>query len=122
MGDITKIEVWRSSLKLAESVYTLTKTGELSKDFSFRDQIRRAAVSIPSNIAEGLESGYDKLGIRYFYNAKGSVAELRTQIILAYRINYINKSDNEEIFQQMESIAKMLNKLIAYRKSFYKNK
>jgi four helix bundle protein len=79
--------------------------------------MRRAAISIPSNIAEGPESGFDKLGIRYFYNAKGSVAELKNQVILAYRINYIDNDKRDEIIDKLDCIAKMLNKLIAYRKS-----
>jgi four helix bundle protein len=77
MGDITKVDVWKRALDVAASVYKLSENNNLSKDYSFRDQIRRAAVSIPSNIAEGLESGFDKLGVRYFYIAKGSVANLK---------------------------------------------
>ena len=68
MGDFTKLEVWQISLELATTVYKLSQKGNLSKDFSLKDQITRAAVSIPSNIAEGAGSGFDKLGVRYFYN------------------------------------------------------
>jgi len=117
MGDITKMEVWKISLDLATTVYEMTQRGNLSNDFSFRDQIRRSAVSIPSNIAEGLESGFDKLGVRYFYNAKGSVAELRMQIFLATKIGYIQEEEYKELLLQLELIAKMLSKLIAYRKN-----
>ncbi len=120
MGDITKIEVWNLSIKLSASVYKMTQRAEISKDFSFRDQIRRAALSIPSNIAEGLESGFDKMGVRYFYNAKGSLAELRTQLLIASMIGYINKVEYNELLCELEVIAKMLNKLISYRKNFIK--
>ncbi len=118
MGDITKVEVWRKSLKFTAYVYELTKIGDIARDFSFRDQTRRAALSIPSNIAEGLESGFDKLGVRYFYNAKGSIAELRTQLMIASMINYITDEEHKKLSSELEIIAKMLNKLISYRKNF----
>ena len=121
MGDITKLEVWKNSLELAANVYKLTQKGNLSKDFAFRDQISRASISIPSNIAEGLESGFDKLGVRFFYIAKGSAAELRTQILLASKVNYLRDEDCQPLLKEFEVIAKMLNKLISYRKSLYKN-
>ena len=117
MGDISKIEVWKIALKMAASVYQITEKGELSKDFSFRDQIRRSAVSIPSNIAEGLESGFDKQGIRFFHIARGSIAELKTQLQLASMINYINEDEFTLIFDDLERIGKMLYKLILYRKN-----
>ena len=116
MGDITKLEVWKMSLELATAVYKMSQEGALSTDYSFRDQIRRAAVSVPSNIAEGAASGFDKLGVRYFYNARGSCAELRTQILIAQKINYINDREQDCILSQIDSIMKMLNSLINYRK------
>jgi len=117
MGDITKVQVWNSAMCVAESVYRLTESGNLSKEYSLKDQIRRAALSIPSNIAEGLESGFDKMGIRYFYIAKGSIAELKTQLLLASRIEYISREDYEDIFEKLDIIGKMLFKLIQYRKT-----
>ena len=120
MGDITKLKVWKSSLDLASQVYTLSQEGPLAKDFSFRDQIRRAAVSVPSNIAEGASSGFDRLGIRYFYNARASCSELKTQLIIAQRINYINQSKFDQLIASIDSILKMLNSFINYRKVVYK--
>ena len=122
MGDISKIEVWKVSLKMAASVYEITKKGKLSTDFSFRDQIRRSAVNIPSNIAEGLESGYDTQGIRFFYNARGSIAELKTQLHLATMIEYINVDEFNMIFEDLEKIGKMLYRLISYRKNLNSKK
>lgn len=119
MGDITKVDVWKSAMCVAELVFLLSEKGKLSKEYYLRDQIRRAALSIPSNIAEGLESGFDRAGIRYFYIAKGSIAELKTQLLLASRIKYIRKEDYEEIFTKLDIIGKMLYKLIQYRKSQY---
>jgi four helix bundle protein len=122
MGDYKRLEVWDMATKLAIDVYSLTFHGKLSKDFSFRDQIRRAAISIPSNIAEGEESGFDKLGVRYFYIAKASSAELNTQLLIALKIKYITAEQYSSISSRLESISKMLRKLIDYRVEFNKSK
>ncbi|MEE4256238.1 MAG: four helix bundle protein [Bacteroidales bacterium] len=120
MGDYKRLDVWELASGLAIQVYNLTFKGKLAKDFSFRDQIRRAAISVPSNIAEGEESGFDKVGVRYFFHAKASLAELNTQLIIAHKINYIETSDFEEISESISSISKMLRKLIDYRVKFNK--
>jgi len=120
MSDLSKMEVWNLALDLAESIYNISNTGKMANDYSYKDQIRRAALSIPSNIAEGLASGFDKIGIRYFYIAKGSLAEVKTQLILAQRIKYINVNECHQVFENIEIVDKMLNKLISYRKK--KNK
>ena len=65
MGNYKELEVWQESRNLAVEIYNATNSGLFKKDFSFRDQIRRAAISIPSNIAEGEESGFNKLGISF---------------------------------------------------------
>ena len=122
MGDLTKLEVWKISLELATDVYKLTQKGNLAKDFSFQDQIRRSAISIPSNIAEGAGSGFDKLGVRYFYNARGSSAELKTQLLIAKNIEYIDDAEYQGLLSEIESIMKMLNKLINYRQGLYNSK
>lgn len=122
MGDLNKLEVWKLSLELAQNVYFLTNHGKIMKDYSLKDQMRRAAVSIPSNIAEGVESGYDSLGVRFFNIAKGSAAELKTQIILADRIGYIETRDCLSLLENIETIGRKLNKLISYRKSVINSK
>lgn len=121
MSDYKRLEVWEMAKSLAIDVYSLTFEGNLSKDFSFRDQIRRSAISIPSNIAEGEESGFDKLGVRYFYNAKASLAELNTQLFIANKIQYITDSTYKAQVEQIESISKMLRKLIDYRIKYNKS-
>jgi len=77
------LKVWPEAKRLAVAVYRMSSTGPLAKDFGLRDQLRRAAVSVPSNIAEGDERDTDKDSIRCFYIAKGSLAELRTQLEIA---------------------------------------
>ena len=76
MGKFQDLKVWQRAKDLAVYIYKLTGKGAFSKDFSLRDQIRRATVSIPSNIAEGDDLGSDKQAIRHFYIAKGSAAEV----------------------------------------------
>jgi four helix bundle protein len=71
--------VWQKAKDLAVIIYRISNKTLLSKDFSLRDQIRRSAVSIASNIAEGDERDTDKESVRFFFIAKGSLAELRTQ-------------------------------------------
>ena len=76
MGKFQDLKVWQRAKDLAVHIYKLTGKGAFSKDYSLRDQIRRATVSIPSNIAEGDDIGSDKQAIRHFYIAKGSAAEV----------------------------------------------
>ena len=86
------------------------------KDYGLTDQIRRAAVSIPSNIAEGDELNTDKQAINFFYIAKGSAAELLTQAIIAHEIGYLEKEHYDHIEDECEAISGMLARLIQARK------
>jgi four helix bundle protein len=89
MGNFKELKVWQKSKDLAVKIYKITDDGKLSKDFGLKDQMQRSAVSVPSNIAEGDELNTDKQSIRHFYIAKGSLAELRTQIIIANEIGFL---------------------------------
>ncbi len=84
MPGFRQLNVWQRSKKLAVEIYRLTQTERFSRDFGLRDQIRRAAVSIPSNAAEGDERGTNREAVRFFYIAKGSLAELETQLEIAH--------------------------------------
>ncbi len=79
-----EIEVWQLSRKLVKDIYKITTEPAFSKDFGLKDQIRRCAVSIPSNIAEGYERKSNVEFIRFLYISKGSAGELRTQLYIAY--------------------------------------
>lgn len=93
----------------------MTQDDTFAKDFSLRDQIRRAAVSIPSNIAEGDELDTDKQAIRHFYIAKGSCAEVLTQSIIAHEIGYLDSSMFKRIEKECHDLARMLYRLIQAR-------
>ena len=115
MGKFRDLKVWQRSKDLAVYIYKITTEGKFSRDFGLRDQIRRAAVSIPSNLAEGDEYGSDKQSVRFFYIAKGSSAEVLTQAIIANEIGYINENDYKYIETECKSISGMIMRLIQAR-------
>lgn len=91
------LAVWQIAKNLAVLVYKVSDDRSQGMDFGLRDQVRRSAVSIASNLAEGDERGTDKEAIRYFYIAKGSVAELRTQLQIAYEAKHLDKNIYEHL-------------------------
>jgi four helix bundle protein len=115
MGDFQKLKVWQRSKDLAVYVYNITGEGLFIKDYSLKDQIRRSAVSIPINIAEGDELGTNRQSIKFFYIAKGSTAELLNQAIIAHEIGYLAQSQFDHIKEECQAISSMLTKLISVR-------
>ncbi len=115
MGNFQELRVWQIAKNLAVKIYKLTQGQQFSKDFGFRDQIQRSAVSIPSNISEGDELGTNKQSVKHFFIAKGSSAELLTQIIIAHEIGYLSQEDSEQIESECRKISVMLSKLIKAR-------
>lgn len=101
--------VWQKSRILITDVYGIFKN---SKDFSFRDQIQRATVSIMNNVAEGYERKGNKEFIKFLYIAKGSCGEVRSMLYLGLDLGYIDKEEFEKLFQQATMISKMLSSLI----------
>jgi four helix bundle protein len=100
---------------LAVFVYGVTSCGAFFSDYGLRDQIRRASISIPSNIAEGDELNTDKQSVRFFYTAKGSSSEVLTQAIIALEIGYITEETFKQIEVECQSISSMLSRLIQSR-------
>jgi len=115
MGDFRKLRVWELAKELAVKIYKLVKTDLLSKDYGFKDQIQRAAISIPANIAEGDELGTDKQSVRHFYIAKGSGAELQTLLIIGSEIGYIEPHLADDLINECKVISVMLLKIIKSR-------
>ena len=103
------LEVWKKSVDLCVRIY---KTLRDCRDYGFKDQICRASVSIPSNIAEGLERNSKKETIHFLHIAKGSCAEVRTQLVIASEIGYIPKGECDALKADAESISRMLHGLI----------
>jgi four helix bundle protein len=117
MGNFQKLRVWQLAKDLAIKIYKLTQTQIFLKDYGLRDQLQRSAVSIPSNIAEGDELGSDKQSVRHFFIAKGSAAELLTQLIIANEIGYLEESKKKNLINDCMIISVMLTKLIKARSS-----
>ena len=120
MGKVNGFEelnVWQKSILLSKEIYVLTQNQSFEKDFGLKDQIRRASVSVSSNIAEGFERGSDKDFLKFLYYSKGSVAEVRSQLYIAQSLNYINKEEFGQAQNLSIEISKMLQKFIEYLKS-----
>jgi four helix bundle protein len=115
MGKFQKLRVWQIAKDVAVKIYHLTDSKSFARDFGLKDQIQRASVSIASNIAEGDELGTDKQSVRHFYIAKGSAAELITQLIIANEIGYIEKEIKDQFIDECDKILAMLSKLIVAR-------
>ena len=116
MSYFEELNVWKRSVKLAVKIYEITGRNPFNKDFGLRDQMRKAAVSIPSNISEGDQLGSDKSAIRHFNIGKGSAAELFTQTLIAERIGYLNQKDYNFLKNEATEILGMLTNLIKFRK------
>ena len=108
------IEAWQKSRQLTKQIYRVSRTGEFARDFGLRDQIRRASVSIMSNIAEG----YDRSGtgefIQFLATAKGSAAEVKCQLYVALDEGYINNSTFDDLSKLVTEIGNMVGGLIGY--------
>jgi four helix bundle protein len=115
MGNFRKLRVWQISKDLAVKIYKQTGNSRFTRDFGLKDQIQRSAIGIPSNIAEGDESGSDKLAVRYLYVAKASTAEVLTQLIIANEIGYIDDNCKDSLVDECEKISAMLSRLISSR-------
>jgi four helix bundle protein len=107
------LDVWRKSCRLSVEIYKYFKD---TKDYGFKDQITRSSLSIPSNIAEGIEKDSNKEKIRFIEISRGSIAELETQIYIGIEIDYINKNIGLQWIKNLEEISKMLTGLkISYK-------
>ncbi|MFN8165909.1 MAG: four helix bundle protein [Bacteroidia bacterium] len=119
MATFTKLEdmqIWVKARMIAKKVYDLTNDEVFNKDFSLRNQMRSAAVSIVSNIAEGYERETHKEFIRFLYISKGSAGELKTQIIIATDCEYFSEQNSQTIIEELTELAAQISRLISYLK------
>jgi len=107
------LNVWKEALTLAKEIYSLTANFPKEETYGLVSQIRRAAISIPSNIAEGAARNSSKEFIQFLYVSLGSLAELETQLLLSRDLGFL---ENEEIDGSIERIRKMLLGLIKHLK------
>ena len=109
--------VWQKAMNLARAVYTQTESFPKSEMFGLQSQMRRAAVSIPSNIAEGhgrLSDGHFR---QFLATSRGSLFELQTQLELASGMNFIEQSKSTSLMEQCEEVARLINGLLAKLKA-----
>lgn len=104
-----QLDVWQRAFKLATDSYRYLKH---CKDYGFKDQLCRSAVSVPSNIAEGWERYSQQEKFRFLSIAKGSCGELKTQLMIAVEIEYIGSSIGQAAINEAEEISKMLGGLM----------
>ena len=102
------LDVWQSARELAKGIYRATRVQELRSDYALANQMKRAAVSIASNVAEGFERGTRKQQIEFCYIAKGSAGELRSQIITARDVGLLDDQAYTWLHERCESCSKML--------------
>lgn len=109
------LDVWKKSIELVKDIYEVSKFFPNEEIYGLTSQIRRAAVSIPSNIAEGASRQSNKEFIQFLYIALGSSSEVETQIIIAKELSFVK--DIESILKQIKEIKKMINGLLRYIKT-----
>jgi four helix bundle protein len=109
--------VYQKSIQLVTTVYQLTENYPQKEVFGITNQIRRASISIPSNIAEGSARNYSKEYIQFLHIALGSAAELDTQLEISTNLKYLKKEEYLKLTEQLNEISKLLFGLIRYQKS-----
>ncbi|MGB7201060.1 MAG: four helix bundle protein [Pyrinomonadaceae bacterium] len=111
------IDGWKMARELTKDVYSITANGSFAQDYGLRDQIRRAAVSVMSNIAEGFERDGNKEFCNFLSIAKGSVAEVRSQLYVALDQGYISESEFQTIYVEANDNGRVIAGLMKYLRS-----
>jgi four helix bundle protein len=122
---ITKFEdlqIWKLSLKLTREIYDMTSKKDFAKDFGLRDQIRRAIISVSSNIVEGFEKNNNNEFIRFLGMAKGSVGEVRNQLYIALAIKYVVQEEFDHLQAELDQLSKQIGGFLKYLEGKRKDK
>jgi len=109
-----ELESWKKARQLTNKVYEATAAGSFTRDFGLKDQIRRASISILSNIAEGFERGGDKEFLQFLAVAKGSCGEVRAQLYIAVDQGYLSQDLFERLFNSANEIGRLISGLMKY--------
>ena len=104
--------VWQKGIQMVKQIYVVTDEGKLSKDFGLKDQLRRASVSIPTNIAEGFERRSRKEYLNFLNIAKGSAGEVRSLLRVALEVGYMDTSTHSQLANLATELSRMLSKQI----------
>jgi four helix bundle protein len=111
------LRAWQRAIELTERVYEVTSTLPQSEMYGLRSQMRRCAVSVPSNIAEGQGRATRGEFQQFLGHARGSLYELETQTVIAAKLGYVGQADRDGLLQESKELGRMLNALIASLKS-----
>jgi len=111
------LEIWQTGIDLVEQIYDLTREFASEEKFGLTSQMRRAAVSVPSNIAEGYGRTHRAEYIQHLSIAKGSLVEIETQLIIAVRLRFVTKEQANPLWETMQQIGRMHTKLVASLKT-----
>ena len=111
-GTYTDLQVWQAAMDLAEDVYRITKNFPKEETYGLTIQLRRAAVSVPSNIAEGKGRSSDKELAQFLCHSRGSLIEIETQINLARRLGYLDTQEAEAVLRNTARVGQLLNGLL----------
>jgi len=106
------LNIWQRSIKVVEEIYKITKKFPKEEIYGLTSQLRRSAVSIPSNISEGFARFSNKEYKQFLFISLGSCAELSTQIIIALRLNYLENKESDKLLNEIDEISKMTMSLI----------
>ena len=109
-----ELESWKKARELTNTIYQATGTGRFTRDFGLKDQIRRASISILSNIAEGFERGGDKEFFQFLATAKGSCGEVRAQLYIAADQGYLSADSFEKLSTNANEIGRLISGLMKY--------
>ena len=112
-----ELKIWQEARRLTNTVYDITRQSSFKNDFGFINQIRRAAVSITSNIAEGYERGGSQELSQFLSMARGSSGEVRSQLYLALDLGYIEKEKCEALITEFKNMARMIGSFMKYLKT-----
>ena len=107
-------EVWQKARDVVNTVYQASSVGTFSRDYALRDQIRRAVVSIPSNIAEGFSRHSNKEFIQFLFISKGSVAEVQSQLYTALDQDYVSQEVFDSTYERLQVVARQLSRFMTY--------
>lgn len=114
------LDIWKLAIEIAVDIYKISEQGKLKLDYGLKDQILRATMSISNNIAEGFEYDNNKDFIKFLRYSKGSSGELRSQLFVLKKIEFINETFYNDMFDRLISLSKQISGLIKYLKEYEK--
>ena len=112
-GTYHDLKVWQGAMELTLKIYRMTRKFPAEEMYGLSGQLRRAAISVPSNIAEGKWRSSDKELLQFLSHARGSMYEVQTQLEIAESLGFLTKTDYEDVRQQADAVGRMLNGMIA---------